>query len=112
MRRTKIKTKLYDSAKYLDTPEARAAYMTEALATEDASFIAEALGTVAKASGMSAVAREAGLSRENLYRSLSGATNTKLETVVRVLRALGVKLTAEPNIKLDAARDTSVARQR
>jgi len=99
MSRTKIKTKLYDSANYLDTPEARAAHMTEALATEDASFIAEALGTVAKASGMSAVAREAGLSRENLYRSLNGATNTKLETVVRVLRALGMKLTAEPNTK-------------
>jgi probable addiction module antidote protein len=104
MRRTKIKTKPYDSAKYLDTAEARAAYMTEALATEDASFIAEALGTVAKASGMSAVAREAGLSRENLYRSLSGDTNTKLETVVRVLRALGVKLTAEPNAKLGPSR--------
>jgi probable addiction module antidote protein len=48
---------------------------------------------------MSAVARKAGLSRENLYRSLSGNTNTKLETVVRVLRAPGVKLTAEPSVK-------------
>lgn len=94
MSKTKIKTRPYDSAKYLGSMEARAAYLTEAFETEDASFIAQALGTVARARGMSGVARKAGLSRENLYRSLNGETKTELETVMRVLRALGISLSA------------------
>ena len=101
MSRTRIKTRPYDSARYLDTPEARAAYLTEAFETEDASFIAQALGTVARARGMSGVARDAGVSRENLYRSLGGKAKTELETVVRVMRALGIKMSAKPKASAD-----------
>jgi probable addiction module antidote protein len=94
--KTKIKTRVYDSARYLDTAKARASYLTEAFETEDASFIAQALGTVARAKGMSKIARDAGLSRENLYRSLNGTPKTELETVMRVLHALGIKLSVDP----------------
>ena len=92
----KIKTTVFDAADYLTTPRARALYLTEALETGDAAFIAQAIGTIAKAQGMSKVARDAGLSRENLYRSLNGTTKTELDTVVRVLAALGIKLSADP----------------
>jgi probable addiction module antidote protein len=100
------KTRPYDSAKYLDSPEAIAEYLTAALETTDAAFIARAIGTAARACGMTQIAREAGLSRENLYRSLNGQTRTELDTVVRVLRALGVRLTASttkrPRVKRSA----------
>jgi probable addiction module antidote protein len=91
-----VKTTHYDSADYLDSPEAVAEYLTAALETADASFIAKAIGTAARARGMSEIAKEAGLSRENLYRSLNGETKTELETVIRVLDALGIQLTATP----------------
>jgi probable addiction module antidote protein len=90
------KTTPYDSADYLDSPEAVAEYLTAALETADAAFIAKAIGTAARARGMSEIARESGLSRENLYRSLNGETKTELETVIRVLDALGIQLTATP----------------
>ncbi len=91
------KTRPYDSAEYLDTPETLAAYLTEALETKDAAFIAQAIGTAARARGMTEIAREAGVSRENLYRSLSGQTKPEFDTIMRVLAALGVQLTAKPN---------------
>ena len=92
--KTRTKTFLFDAAETLDSPEAIAEYLTAALETADASFIARAIGTAARACGMSEIAREAGLSRENLYRSLNGETKTELDTVMRVLDALGVRLTA------------------
>jgi probable addiction module antidote protein len=93
---TRTTTKPYDSAEYLTTPESIAEYLTAAFETADASFIAKAVGTAARAKGMSEVARTAGLSRENLYRSLNGETRTELETIVRVLDAMGVQLTVAP----------------
>ena len=90
----KVKTFRFDAADTLDTPEAVAEYLTAALETSDASFIAKAVGTAARARGMSEIARKSGLSRENLYRSLNGETRTELDTVVRVMNALGVRLTA------------------
>jgi probable addiction module antidote protein len=99
MSKVKIKIRPYDSARYLDTPEAIAAYLTEALETEDSSFIASAVGTVARAKGMSDVARKAGLSRENLYRSLDGQTKPELDTIIRVLGAVGLTLSANPKVK-------------
>jgi probable addiction module antidote protein len=99
---SKTKTRPYDSARYLDTPETIAAYLTEALETEDASFIASALGTVARAKGMSEVARKAGLSRENLYRSLGGQAKPELDTVIRVFGAVGLTLSASPKPKAKA----------
>ena len=90
------RTRPYDSAEYLDSPEALAEYLSDALETNDAAFIAQAIGTAARARGMSEIAREAGVSRENLYRALNGETKPEFDTIVRVLAALGVQLAAKP----------------
>jgi probable addiction module antidote protein len=89
-------TRPFDPAVYLETDEALAAYLTEALETGDAAFIADALGIAARARGMSQVAKDAGLSREYLYRALSADGNPEFATVVRVLQALHLKLAAIP----------------
>ena len=90
------KTRVFDAAEYLDSREMIAEYLTEALETDDAAFIAKAIGTVARAQGMGAVADATGLSRENLYRALSGDTKPEFETIRKVLGALGVQLVAKP----------------
>jgi probable addiction module antidote protein len=91
------KARPFDAAEYLDSPEMIAAYLTEALESDDASEIAMAIGTVARAAGMSAVAEKAGLSRENLYRALGGDAKPEFGTVMKVLRALGMDLVAQPH---------------
>ncbi len=93
---TKTKTVPYDVAEQLRTPEEMAAYLDAWLeeAPDDASGIARALGDIARAKGMSQVAKEAGLSRESLYRALSADGNPSFATVLKVARALGVKLHA------------------
>jgi probable addiction module antidote protein len=88
----KTKTIPYDSAEYLDSAEAINAYMEEALETDDPAFIAQALGTIARSRGMSQIARKAGLSRESLYKALSTDGNPEFGTVIRVMQALGLKL--------------------
>jgi probable addiction module antidote protein len=93
---SKTMTRPFDPAVYLETDKALAAYLTEALETGDAAFIADALGIAARARGMSQVAKDAGLSRENLYRALSPDGNPEFATVVRVLQALHLKLAAIP----------------
>ncbi len=91
-----LKTPPFDPAEYLDDSEAIAAYLSEALATEDPAFIADALGVVARAHGMSAIALQSGLSRESLYRALSPDGNPEFATVLRVLRAMGLRLSTTP----------------
>ena len=93
---TKTKTTPYDVAEHLRTPEEMAAYLDAWLqaAPDDATGIARALGDIARAKGMTQVAKDAGLSRESLYRALSGDGNPSLATVLKVARALGVKLHA------------------
>jgi len=93
------KTKPFDPAEYLDTSEGIAAYMTEALESGDPAFVADALGVVARARGMTEVARQAGVSRESLYRALSADGNPEFGTVMRVAQALGLQftVTAAPN---------------
>ena len=98
MARKKIKTSPYDSAEYLDGTEAINAYMEEALETEYPAFIAKALGTIARARGMSQIARKAGLSRESLYKALSTEGNPKFGTVIRVMQALGLKLSVTATV--------------
>jgi probable addiction module antidote protein len=93
---SKATTRPFDPAEYLDDPEAIAAYMSDALESEDPAFIADALGVVARARGMSEIAREAGVSRESLYRALSAGGNPEFATVLRVVRALGLRLAAVP----------------
>jgi probable addiction module antidote protein len=89
-----IKTRRFDPAKHLDTDEAIAEYLTDALETGDPAFVSDALGVVARARGMSDVARTAGVSRESLYRALSADGNPKFETVLRVMHALGLRFSA------------------
>lgn len=91
-----IKTTPYDSAEYLDSDEAIAAYLDEALESADPAHIAHALGVVARAKGMSEIARAAGVSREHLYRALKDTGNPELATILRVLKALGLRLSAQP----------------
>ena len=91
MANRKSKTLPYDSAEYLDTSEAINAYMEEALETHDPAFIAKALGTIARARGMSRIAKKAGLSRESLYKALSTEGNPEFGTILRVMQALGLK---------------------
>ena len=87
----------YDVSEHLRTPEEMAAYLEACLeeANGDAAFIAKALGDIARAKGMTQVAKDAGLSRESLYRALSGERNPGFDTVLKVVAALGLKLHAE-----------------
>src|SRR6202789_630623 len=85
-------TRPYDSAEYLGSEEAIHAYMEEALETNDPAFIARALGTIARARGMSQIAKKAGLSRESLYKALGAGGNPEFGTVIRVMQALGLEL--------------------
>ncbi|MFO1220085.1 MAG: addiction module antidote protein [Burkholderiaceae bacterium] len=93
----RTRTTPYDVAEHLRTPEEMAAYLDAWLeeAPDDAAGIAKALGDIARARGMSQVAKDAGLSRESLYRALSAGGNPSFATVLKVARALGVKLHAE-----------------
>jgi probable addiction module antidote protein len=93
----KTKTSKYDVAEHLRTPEEMAAYFEACLeeANGDAAFIAKALGDIARAKGMSQVAREAGLSRESLYKALSGERTPGVDTILKVIGALGLRLHAE-----------------
>ena len=86
----------FDAAAVLDSDEAIAEYMAAAFETEDAAFVADAVGVVARARGMSDIAKESGLSREQLYRSFSASGNPTLKSMLAVMKALGVKVTAEP----------------
>ncbi|RTL71587.1 MAG: putative addiction module antidote protein [Hyphomicrobiales bacterium] len=90
------KAKLFDPSRYLEDDEAIAAYINEALSTCDADVITHAIGVAAKARGMGQVAESAGLSRESLYKALSGEGNPQFETVLKVLVALGLQLKTEP----------------
>ena len=93
----KIKTTRYDVAEHLRTPEEMAAYLEACLeeADGDAAFIAKALGNIARAKGMAQVARDAGLSRESLYKALSGERSPDFDTILKVVEALGLELHAE-----------------
>ncbi len=97
------KAKPFDAADYLDTPEAVAAYLSEALATGDDDLIAQAIGAVARVKGMKKTANEAGVNRENLYRSLKAGGKPELATVMKVLDALDVQLVAKPKEVAEAA---------
>lgn len=93
----KTTTTRYDVAEHLRTPEEMAAYLEACLeeANGDAAFIAKALGDIARAKGMAQVARDAGLSRESLYKALSGERSPGFDTVLKVIDALGIRLHAK-----------------
>ena len=89
------KLTVFDPAEGLTSDKAIATFMAEAFATEDVGYIAHALGVVARAKGMSQIANQTGLSREQLYRSFSENGNPTLKTTIAVMKALGVELTAK-----------------
>jgi probable addiction module antidote protein len=93
----KIKLSKWDSAEYLKTEEDMVLYLEACLdeAGDDAAFIAKALGTIARAKGMTQLANETGLGRESLYKALSGEGNPSFATILKVMNALGIKLHAE-----------------
>jgi probable addiction module antidote protein len=93
----KTNTSRYDVAEHLRTPEEMAAYLEACLeeADGDAAFVAKALGDIARARGMTQVARDAGLSRESLYKALSGERTPGFDTILKVVGALGIRLHAE-----------------
>jgi len=91
----KTKTRTWDAAEYLESPEDMAAYLEAALEEDDPALFAAALGDIARAKGMSQIAREAGLGRESLYKALSAEGNPEFATVLKVLRSLGLKLYAK-----------------
>ncbi len=90
------KTAPYDVAEFLETPEEMAAYLEACIQKSggDAAFIAKALGDIARAKGMTQIARESGLSRESLYKALSGDRNPSFDTILKVISALGLQLSA------------------
>ncbi len=95
--RAKTKTVLYDIAEQLRSPSEMAAYLDAWLieAPDDVTGIARALGDIARAKGMTQVARDTGLSRESLYKALSEGGNPSLATVLKVAKALGLRLHAK-----------------
>ena len=97
----KTVTTRYDVAEHLRTPKEMAAYLEACFeeADGDAAFIAKALGDVARAKGMSQVARDAGLSRESLYKALSGERAPGFDTILKVIGALGLTLRAQVSSK-------------
>ena len=93
----KTKTTRYDVAEHLRTPKEMAAYLECALEESDgdALMVAKAIGDIARARGMSQVAKDSGLSRESLYKALSGERSPGIDTILKVISALGIKLHAE-----------------
>jgi probable addiction module antidote protein len=93
-----VKLKKWDSAEYLKSDEDMALYLEACLeeAGDDAAFVAKALGTIARAKGMTQLAKETGLGRESLYKALSGEGNPSFSTILKVISALGIRLHAEP----------------
>jgi probable addiction module antidote protein len=92
-----LKLRKWDSAEHLKTEEDMVRYLEACMeeAGDDAAFIAKALGNIARAKGMTQLAKETGLGRESLYKALSGEGNPSFATILKVVRALGLKLHPE-----------------
>ena len=93
-RKTKTKLIPFDAARYLSDDAAIAEYMTAVLEADDPDLLLVALGDISRARGMAQVARETGLGRESLYKALAPGAKPRFDTVLKVARALGIKLTA------------------
>ena len=92
MEQKKITTRAWDVAEHLETEMDMAAYLDAALEDGDAALVVAALGDIARAKGMSQIARDAGLGRESLYKALSTTGNPEFVTILKVVRALGLQL--------------------
>src|SRR4051794_39873944 len=91
-----VETRKWDTTRYLKSKEDIAAYLEAVFEDGDPALVAHALGEVARAEGMTQLAKEAGLSRESLYKALSSAGNPELATVLKVMKALGLVLSVKP----------------
>ena len=91
-----IKTSPFDISEYLDTPEMITEYIKAAIEDGEPDLLRLALGDVAKAQGMTAMAEKAHINRQNLYKAFSENSNPKWDTINKVVHALGLKLTVEP----------------
>jgi probable addiction module antidote protein len=96
MSKVKVKTKLWDAAEHLNDDQDMIAYLEAAFEEGDASLIAAVLGDIARAKGMTQIAKETGLGRESLYKALSPEGNPEFSTILKVVGALGMKLHATP----------------
>ncbi|MCW5255119.1 putative addiction module antidote protein [Verminephrobacter aporrectodeae subsp. tuberculatae] len=90
------KLPVFDASEYLHSEEAMAAYLTDILEANDTGLLAAALGDIARARGMTEIAKAAGITREALYRALRHESEPRFETISRVCTALGVRLVAQP----------------
>jgi probable addiction module antidote protein len=96
---TKPKLTPFDVVEVLDTPESQAAYLNVVLEEDDPAAFLAALGTVCRAQGMTRIAKDAGLGRESLYKALGGGASPSLDTTLKVLHALGLKVALQPEEK-------------
>ncbi len=96
------KTRTFDPARYLDTPEAIAGFLEDAFASSDLKEIASALGVVARARGMSQLAEETGLNRQALYKALSDEGKPELDTLLKVMKAFDLRLSPVPRLPVEA----------
>ena len=101
-----LETFPFDSSEYLNTPESQSELLADALESGNGEYIRHALGVVARARGMTSIAKEAGVTREALYKALSGQGDPKLSTLLGILKALDVKLSATMS---PAAKKTKLA---
>jgi len=93
---------IFDPSEYLDSEEAIAFFLNDALETDNVAYIADVLGVIARARGMTEIAKASGISRAALYKALRPGADPRFETISRVCAALGVKLTAQPMHHVDA----------
>ena len=103
MKQMDVKTRPFDAVNYLETEEDIAAYLDVALNDDDPRMLYIALGNIARARGMTEVARKAGVSRESMYRSLSADGNPSADTLLKIVSALGIRLHARPVADTHAA---------
>jgi probable addiction module antidote protein len=103
------KRRRFDAADHLDTEERQVAYISAALETGEANFVRDALGLVARARGMGEIAKNAGLNRESLYKALGETGNPEFSTVMRIVRALRLTLSARPAARARASKRRRVA---
>ena len=92
----KLKLTTFDLAEHLDSPQMIAEYLTQVLDDGDPEELLRALGHIAKARGMAQIAADAGLGRESLYKTLAPGAHPRYDTIIKITRALGVKLAAVP----------------
>lgn len=103
-------TTRYEASRFLDSPEAIAAYLAESMKANDTESLIHALAEVAKAKGVNKVAKDAGVNRESLYKVLKSGAKTRFETIRKLMTAIGVELTVQPIATLAAASKANAPR--